>query len=345
MQKQAKQLLEIIALTVAVTALLGCTPAAAPKAELKQFPTLSGPYLGQQPPGMEPQLFAPGIVSTGLPTRDVAMTPDGNELYFGVFLGNRGLIMVTKLVDGHWTEPQVAPFCATNANDLEPHISPDGKRFYWLSCRPGEGQPAKPGWVYQDIWVMDREADGWGEPYNLGAPVNTDGAEFYPSVTRDGTLYFTRGEQSSAIYRSRQIDGIYQEPEKLPPQVNCGTGHFNAFIAPDESYIIVSVTGRDDSLGGPDYYIVFRSPDDSWSEPINMGATINTDRGGEWSPYLSPDGRYFFFMSSRRSEQLDGPLTGRSLTELLELHTAPQNGASDIYWVDAKIIATLRPAS
>ena len=43
---------------------------------------LRGPYLGQEPPGLEPRLFAPGVVSTGLATRDLAMTPDGDELYF-----------------------------------------------------------------------------------------------------------------------------------------------------------------------------------------------------------------------------------------------------------------------
>ena len=92
------------------------------------FPELRGPYLGQEPPGLEPRLFAPGIVSTGLATRDVAMTPDGIELYFGVTLGGQSMIMVTRQVDGIWTEPVVAPFSGRH-NDLEPAISPDGQRF------------------------------------------------------------------------------------------------------------------------------------------------------------------------------------------------------------------------
>ena len=29
----------------------------------------------------------------------------------------------------------------------------------------------------QDIWVMDRNEDGWGAPYNLGEPINSDGSE------------------------------------------------------------------------------------------------------------------------------------------------------------------------
>ena len=305
---------------------------------------LRGPYLGQEPPGLEPQIFAPGVVSTGLATRDVAMTPGGDELYFSVTLGAKTMIMVTRQVDGVWTEPEVAPFSGRYL-DIEPSISADGQRFFFLSTRPQPGQEEKPGWVYQDIWVMDREDDGWGEPYNLGPPVNSDAPEYFPSVTSDGSLYFTReGEnQVSSTYRSRFVDGAYAEPELLPPQVNCGTNRFNVFVAPDESYAIVPNVGREDSIGGADYYVVFRSGDDTWSEPVNMGPAINQPAGREWSASVSPDGKYLFFMSSREDEKLDLPLTGRSITELLELSTRPGLGSSDIWWVSTKVIEDLRP--
>ena len=154
------------------------------------MPELRGPYLGQEPPGLEPQIFAPGVVSTGLATRDLAMTPDGDEIYFGVTAGGKTAIMVTRLTDGVWSEPVVAPFSGRSL-DIEPSISADGQRFFFLSTRPQPHQEEKPGWVYQDIWVMDREGDGWGEPSNLGPPVNTDAPEYFPSVTvgRDAVLH------------------------------------------------------------------------------------------------------------------------------------------------------------
>ena len=253
------------------------------------------------------------------------------------------MILVTRRVDGRWTEPVVAPFSGTYL-ELEPAISPDGKRFFFLSSRPPEGEEEKPGWGYQDIWVMDREGEAWGEPYNLGPPVNSDAPEYYPSVTRDGTLYFTReGEnRQSFIYRSRVVDGAYQEPEKLPQQVNCGTSHFNAFVAPDESYLIVPIYGLEDSLGSTDYSIVFRNSEDTWSDPINLGDAINTKGGLEYAPYVSPDGEYFFFMSNRsRAAELSGPvLTTRKLHEL---HNAPETGLPYIWWVDASFIQDRRP--
>jgi hypothetical protein len=308
------------------------------------FPELRGPYLGQEPPGLIPEIFAPGIVSTGLATRDVAMTPDGSELYYSVSLGSRTMIMVTEQVDGVWTEPVVAPFSGRYL-DIEPAISPDGGRFFFLSTRPQPGQAEKSGWVYQDIWVMDREGSTWGKPYNLGSPVNSDAPEFFPSVTADGTLYFTReGEDGvSATWRSRLVNGVYVEPERLPPQVNCGSDRFNVRVASDESFAIVPAVGREDGLGGVDYYVVFRAGDDTWSEPVNLGSAVNQPEGREWSASLSPDGEYLFFMSSRAYGETHIPLTSRSITELVRLSTRPGWGSSDIWWVSAQVIEQLRP--
>ena len=326
---------------------VACSPNCSDESEsgdTSTFPELSGPYLGQEPPGLEPEIFAPGIVSTGLATRDIAMTPDGNELYFAVTLGGRTMIMETRQQDGLWTEPAVAPFSGRFL-DIEPTISPDGQRFFFLSTRPQAGQEEKPGWVYQDIWVMDREGGAWSEPYNLGPPVNSDAPEYFPSVTTDNTIYFTReGEDRvSATWRSRLVDGAYTEPEMLGPEVNCGSNRFNVFVAPDEAFAIVPNVGREDAIGGVDYYVVFRSEDDTWSEPINMGPAINQPEGREWSASLSPDGKYLFFMSSRAYGETDIPLTSNSLTDLLGLSTQPGWGSSDIWWVSAEVIEQLRP--
>jgi Tol biopolymer transport system component len=307
------------------------------------FPILQGPYLGQKPPGMTPELFAPGIVSTGILTRDVAMMPDGKEIYFGAALGNYAFstILVTKYLNGRWTEPEVMKEMDNPKYlQLEPCISPDGKRFFFLSTRPDQDSVEGD----QDIWVMDRSGETWGKPYNLGAPVNSDASEYFPSVTRSGTMYFTRSEKGSRLsflYRSKYINGQYTTPEKLPPQVNCGQSQFNAFVDPDERYIIVPATGRQDSKGSTDYYIVFRNPDDTWQEPINMGDAINTPGGLEYSPYVSPDGKYLFFMSSRLLPANQWP---RVITRrfLLEMHNRPENGNPAIYWMSAAVIEQLR---
>lgn len=307
---------------------------------------LTGEFLGQKPPGKEPEVFAPGIVSTGLSERDMAISPDGKELYYTAVLGNRfnfSAILVARQVDGQWLDPEVAPFSGQYM-DLEPAIAPDGKKLFFVSRRPLPG--ATGPMENEDIWVVDRQGGGWSEPYDLGEPINSVEAEFFPSLTRDRTLYFTRrGEdRAEAIYRARWLHGVYQEPERLPDEVNAAQTQFNAFIAPDESYLIVCSWGRDDSLGGVDYYVVFRSPEDEWSGPFNLGDRINTSEGQEWSPYVSPDGRYFFFMSSRATIENRSSPARLTYSDLQRIHQEPMNGNSDIWWVDAGFIEELRPA-
>jgi len=65
-------------------------------------------------------------------------------------------------------------------------------------------------------------------------------------------------------------------------------------------------------LGDDDLYVTFKTEEGSWSDPVHMGNEINTNKS-ENRPYVSPDGKYLFYASTRR-------------------------GNRDIYWVDARII-------
>jgi hypothetical protein len=274
-------------------------------------------------------------------TRDVAISPDGKEIYYCVALGNYtyATILYLREVNGKWQSPEIVSFSGgPGVIDFEPAFSADGSRLYFLSTRPDGDEP--PG--DQDIWYVERTGDGWADPVNLGYPINTDGGEFFPSLTRDGTLYFTRNERGSAlnqVYRSRVEDGLFQEPELLPEQVNCGTNRFNAYVSGDEEYMIVPAQGMIDAFDGVDYYIVFRDAADRWSEPVNMGPLVNKDNARGWSPYVSPDGKYFFFMATRTME------IGRDSWDyqnLIKLHRSSNNGNADIYWMDAGFIQHLR---
>ena len=312
-----------------------------PSSQTSVYPNLSGPFLGQIIPDSIPGLFAPGVVSTGMYTRDVAISPDGKELYFCVAIGGYtySTILFSKEVNGKWTAPEIVPFSGgPGVADLEPAISPDGSKLFFLSSRPDGDEPVGD----QDIWVVERSGGTWGEPRNLREPVNTDGGEYFPSITNEGTLYFTRNEKGSRlnqIFRSRWVDGAFQEPELLPEQVNCGSNRYNAFIAPDESYIIVPAVGMPDRFDGVDYYIIFRDQADNWSEPVNMGALVNKDNARGWSPYVSPDGLAFFFMATRTNEIEEANWNYETLKNLYD---SPGNGNSDIYWMDAGFIKSLK---
>jgi len=288
-----------------------------------------------------PQLLAPGFINTGLSTRDVTMTPDGKELYFCVNTsGYRyACIMVTRFINEQWTQPEVVSFSGSpDFVDLEPALSPDGQKLFFYSTRP-----ATPGAENsQDIWFVKRNGDGWGEPENLGAPVNTTAPEFFPSVTNDGTLYFCRADEETrlhTIFRSRLVDGKYQEPEKLPAEVNAGRSQFNAWISPDESQLIVPIAGHPDNLGGVDYWLCTRNTQDQWQGPFNLGPVVNDGSGQSWSPYVSPDGKYFFFMSSRsQNEPISWPV---GWSELQDRHQHPGSGKPGIYVMKADFLTSL----
>ncbi|MGD8440354.1 MAG: hypothetical protein PVG53_07445, partial [Holophagae bacterium] len=119
---------------------------------------------------------------------------------------------------------------------------------------------------------------------------------------------------------------------------------FNGFISADETLLLFAATGRDDSRGESDCYVSFRLPDDSWQGPFNLGDRVN-DEGRCDAASLSPDGRFLFFMSTRRDPAEPDDLRGATLSELLARQARPGNGSADIYWVDAGLIDELRPAA
>ena len=106
--------------------------------------------------------------------------------------------------------------------------------------------------------------------------------------------------------------------------------------------MIVCVAGRQDAVGSIDYYVTFRDENDNWSEPVNLGEKINTKGFLEFSPYVSPDGKYFFFMSSRMKDANDLFGTEVVYEKIKNTANKPENGNPDIYWVDAKLIEKLK---
>ncbi|MEN8005810.1 MAG: hypothetical protein ABFS42_02300 [Candidatus Krumholzibacteriota bacterium] len=315
-------------------------------------PEASGHTVSESSPGLPggtvptavPALLAPGMVNTGVNTRDVTMTPDGRQLYFCMAApGYRyAVILVTQFADGAWTEPETAPFSGSpDWLDLEPFISPDGQRFFFMSTRPEAGEEKGEA----DIWVMDRQGDRWSEPRNLDGPVNTDQAEFFPAVTRDGTLYFTRADSTGRIhriFRARPDGDGFQVPELLPDQVNCGVNRFNATISPDETLLIVPAAGMPGSHGQVDYFLVRRNEDDTWNEPVNLGPVINDGSPQSWSPYLTPDGGTFMFMSARR--HIPEPAWPAAWGDLQTAHLIAGGGNPNINLVRADFLDDLPAA-
>ncbi len=280
------------------------------------FPVLKGPYLGQKPPGMTPELFAPGIISKEETSQSCSVfSPYGNEFYFR--RANRG-IMCMKRINNNWTKPEVVSFSGEYI-DFDISLSQDGYRFFFCSRRPLPGNTEPEDRTY--IWYAARDKNGWGDPQ----PVKYSGDNYlravYPTLDNDGSLYFTARLNetfgSGDIYRLRFINGSYGDPENLGRNINTKYPESDPFIAPDQSYIIVKCFERTENIGPEDLYISFRKKDGSWTPLKHMGDKINTEVI-ECCPMVSPDGKYFFFTRG-----------------------TPERGT--IYWVDAKIFDQFKP--
>ena len=81
-------------------------------AQQNNFPVLKGPYLGQKPPDTIPELFAPGVASTGMNESSLVYTPDFSEIYFDVthITHQYTAIVCMKRQNGIWRRHEVAPF-------------------------------------------------------------------------------------------------------------------------------------------------------------------------------------------------------------------------------------------
>lgn len=283
-----------------------------------------------------PAVFAPNEISTGDYESHPAFTPDGRTLYFLKSTPdfNFWTIVSSHFGKGHWSEPQVAPFSG-QYSDADPFITADGKRMFFISRRPvsSESSPNAAGKL--DIWVMDKTGGNWSEPKNLGRPVNSESSEFFPTLTSAGTLYFGSGRKGGRggidLYRSRFVNGKYQESENLGDAINTEFDEFEPFIAPDESFLIFMAAGRPDGLGGFDLFISYNR-DGKWTKAQNLGAPINS-ASDELSPKITPDGKYFFWASNRSDFSLT-PNKPFASGEFFRKLRKPGNGLGDIYYVD-----------
>jgi len=275
-------------------------------AKKADFPVLKGPYLGQKPPGMTPEIFAPGIISTNDHFEtSPAFSPDGKEFYFSrtprLNWDEGAFTLVTTEKKEGWTKPKVAPFSGMHV-DFEGHFFPQGKKFIFNRFSTVDTT------IQSGLWIIEKTKRGWSEPQFL---INGT----YATATNRGTIYFAHWDMNGtrALYRMRQEDGEYLEPELLGGDLNTPYYECHPFIHPMEEYIIFdsdrSNPGDQKSI---DLYISFRNSDESWGEVLRFGHKLNNMSKN--MAYVTQDEKYIFYTSED----------------------------SNIYWVDAKIIEELR---
>lgn len=274
-------------------------------------------------------LLGKGVIATPLYERDIAISPLGNEIVYTLAdykQTRRGLVILTRKGE-QWSEP-VLMTISGKYMDIEPVFSSDGQRLYFASNRPIYNDTTRQDY---NIWYSDRLNDGWSAPIALDSLINTRADEFYPSLSRNGNLYFTAtrpdGIGREDIFVAELVDGRYQTPQPLPAEINSALYEFNAFISPDEDYLLFGSFGRSDGLGGGDLYISEKDSLGHWTQARNLGSPINSDKL-DFCPFVDTASRNFYFTSERTGHQ-KSPI--KSIAELQTAANSPLNGFGNIY--------------
>ncbi|CAN5590321.1 OmpA family protein [soil metagenome] len=142
------------------------------------------------------------------------------------------------------------------------------------------------------------------DPVNLGAAINTDAGEYYPSFTVDqNEVIFTRDVKDSRSYAgqqedfyiSRLKDTVWQMARNAGAPLNSANNEGAPSISSDGRILFYTACDREGGQGSCDIYLSQRMNDGSWTRPLNLGPPINT---GAWEtqPSFSSDGKTIYFI-------------------------------------------------
>ena len=304
-----------LALFIVAGLVIGLQSQQGPPAPLSKeaFPELRGPYLGQTPPGADPVLFAPGIVSTAFPDSAPVCSPDGREMYWSrIAPAGKGGLFASRLENGRWSYPERLSCTPSDGVAALPSFTADGQRMLFLGNQAlPDGR--KPERGFFTLWITTRTSTGWSTPTAL--PQLFTGIEDFSVMGPDGSLYLARRdrptpESPAAMLEVPFVNGQYGEVRALPAPEH----GLPVYVAPKQRFVIFE-RGGSDSLGQTDLFATFRRADGTWTKGINLGPRVNT-AGYEHFASFSPDGRYFFFASDRA-------------------------GNLDVYWMEASFFEAL----
>jgi Tol biopolymer transport system component len=277
-------------------------------------------------------IFGKDIVSTPLYERDIAISQKMDEIIYtiGDYKQNKRCLAIIRQINGNWTKPALLNISG-KYQDIEPFFSYDAKKLYFASDRPIYGDSCRCDY---NIWVSNRTEQGdWTTPTPLDSIINTRGDEFFPSISKNGNLYFTatrtNGIGREDIFRSELKENVYQSPEPLSNEINTIFYEFNAYISPDEDYIIFSSSGRDDEFGGGDLYMSKKDENGKWKNAINLGEQINSDKL-DYCPFVDSRSLNFYFTSDRVGKQTEI----KSLNDLIIYANRIENGFGNIYRIN-----------
>ena len=284
-------------------------------------------YFNQKLPNGTPELFAPTQVNTKKVELNVVFNASYTEMFFSRIVNGSFVIHHSELIDGIWTpiQPiQMYPGSISISVACDPTITQEGNMMYFLGVDPknysNDVNPAELYRIPPDIYVSKKIEGKWQIASKVEAPVSTDHIESYPVVVADGSLYFLS-------IRPKDVGGRdirraqYLDDGKFAPPISIGLNSMknsgSTYISPNEEYLI--------SSNGKGFKLAFKK-NDKWQTPVNIKLPYEDD-WVYYCPYMSPDGKYFFFSRRYYGSQKRG---WAGVTK------------GEVYWVNADAIFNLK---
>ncbi|MTI19469.1 hypothetical protein E1176_00395, partial [Fulvivirga sp. RKSG066] len=186
-----------------------------------------------------------------------------------------------------WSKPEKA-FFNSQYNEHGMSFSPDGNAIYFSSTRPANVDGVSATW---HIWKSDKENGEWTEPVFVDIPNLRDKLVSHPAVTNAGTLYFHVSNLDFSemdIYRSKQVDGKFENAERIAVSLPHETRKCTPYISPNEEFLVFATVGNE-----LDLQVSFNDGQSNWTKTKRFSEAINSL--GQGNPYITPDGKYLFF--------------------------------------------------
>ncbi|MDJ1466860.1 hypothetical protein QNI19_24905 [Cytophagaceae bacterium DM2B3-1] len=243
-------------------------------------------YLGQSQPSDTPLCFAPHLLTDSgyFVLARVAFSPDGKEFFYGSnneWYSNQHQRLNYFRFDsiaGKWE----GPFLLANQYGT-PTFSMDGKT---LLVTDNTG-----------IQQMQKNASGWSSPqpwlkrsYVLYNYMPTLSGRAY--VGSNGT-WGSSNDSNAWKFAVLPADPRDTSIHNLGEPLNSPGFNGDLYIAPDESYMIISAKETKDFES--ELWISFARADKTWTTPQSLGPAINNGLAHRFGQYVTPDGKFLFY--------------------------------------------------
>ena len=198
----------------------------------------------------------------------------------------------------------------STAEESMPMFSKDSSTLYFV--RTFDDKNAG-GSIDQDIWFSSKNANGFygksekltslnNKLNNAVCGMNADGTSLYLINCYEG-----KHPKESGIAIAAKKGGSWGKPKSLKiPALKIKGEFINFFVSQGEDVIILSYTGLE-TRGMEDLYLIKKQVDGSWSNPLNLGESINST-GFEISPFLSQGLDTLYFSSNGRGGMGDADI-------------------------------------